>query len=333
MKRFWIALTALLLLMGWALAPGLAEEEADAPGAMYDARAWRDFHIRREPGSGYQVIQVKTDAKVTVLEYGDERCRVRYKGYEGYCKTEWLWGFHSLDAQKYPVPGHVPAIGAVLLREETWIEGGEFSGVCVAPGSMVCVSAVELDYVTPVWRGTGYFSVLDGDFCPFAPWQDAQPGDMIAGFTTYYNEASGGDLAGNRADNIRLGCARVQGTVIAPGEQYSFNVHCAPYTQENGYLMAPNISQDGKGFGGGVCQVSTTLYNAVLGLPLQVDKWSAHRRTGVYYIPISLDSAVGTYTDLCFTNTLPYPILLWAEAQDGAVTVLIYRMLEPAEAE
>ena len=50
-----------------------------------------------------------------------------------------------------------------------------------------------------------------------------------------------------------------------------------------------------------------------------------HRERGVKYIPQWFDSAVGPYSDLKFTNTLPYPIQLWANPQGGALTVLIYR--------
>ena len=197
-------------------------------------------------------------------------------------KVDNIWGTQlcerdSLDAAKYPTPGHVAAIGAVMVTEETWIQGGEFEDVAVQPGCFVCISEIGLEYILPVWLGEGSFPVYDGDFCPFVAWEDAQPGDMIAGFTTFYNEKTGGSLADNRAFNILLACSRVQGVVLEPGEQFSYNALCGPYTQKNGYLMAPNISNDGKGYGGGVFQLTTTLYNAVLSLPLQVDARGAQR--------------------------------------------------------
>ena len=87
-------------------------------------------------------------------------------------------------------------------------------------------------------------------------------------------------------------------------------------------LMA---GKDGKGPGGGVCQVSTTLYNALLALPVQITSWSAHRPSGVQYIPRSFDSAVGSTTDMAFRNDLPYPVSIRAVTQGGALTVLILR--------
>lgn len=70
-------------------------------------------------------------------------------------------------------------------------------------------------------------------------------------------------------------------------------------------------------YGGGVCQVSTTLYNAVLSLPLKIEAWSIHRYTGVSYVPQFFDAAVGRYSDLRFTNTLPYSICVLASAENG----------------
>lgn len=89
--------------------------------------------------------------------------------------------------------------------------------------------------------------------------------------------------------------------------------------------MAPNISSDGKGYGGGVCQLSTTLYNAALGLPFRIDEWRVHRERGVAYVPQYFDAAVGSYSDLAFTNLLPYAISLEVLTQNGALTVLIRR--------
>ncbi len=325
MKRFWIALTVLLLMLPGGMR---AEEAAGGDTPIYEARAWLDFHLRQSPESAYRVGEIKIDTKVNVYSYSDEWCRVGYKDLRGWARTAWLWGFHSLDAYRYPTPGHTPAIGAVTVTAKTWIAGGEFSGLEVQPGAMVCVSGADLEYILPVWRGEGSFPVYDGDFCPFVPWEEAQPGELIGGFTTFYNAQTVRTLAENREFNILLACSRVQGTVLEPGAAFSFNALCGPYTKENGYLMAPNISNDGKGYGGGVCQLTTTLYNAVLGLPLQVEEWDAHRRQGVKYIPVSLDAAVGSKKDFVFTNTLPYPLLLWTEAQGGALTALIYRMLE-----
>ena len=90
-------------------------------------------------------------------------------------------------------------------------------------------------------------------------------------------------------------------------------------------LASQHLMAQGYGYGGGVCQVTTTLYNAVLTLPLQVEAWELHQYIGVAYVPQFFDAAVGSHSDFSFTNLLPYPIQLQALPQDGALTVLLLR--------
>ena len=71
--------------------------------------------------------------------------------------------------------------------------------------------------------------------------------------------------------------------------------------------------------------MTTTLYNALLSLPLQIEAWAVHRYTGVSYVPQFFDAAVGSYTDFVFQNTLPYSIRILAVPQEGVLTVLICR--------
>lgn len=308
-----------LLLPGFCLA-----EEAPA----YEAIAGIRFNVRKEPGSEYRVIAVEENETVDVYEYGEEWCRVGYGRETGWAKTKWLWGFRSLDARRYSVPGAPDILGAVRLDQPSWIAGGSFGGLTAASGSLVCVSAASGTYTLPVWRGTGSLPLDAGTLIPFVSWEAARPGDLIGGFTTYYNERTGGSLAAARAYNIALSCQRIDNAVLEPNGGFSFNAACAPYKRGNGYQKAPNISDDGVGYGGGVCQVTTTLYNAVLGLPLQINDWAVHRKSGVQYVPQYFDAAVGSYSDLRFTNTLPYSIRISAQPQNGAVTVLIYRLEE-----
>ena len=260
---------------------------------------------------------------------GDTWSYVSGKGDKGYIKTKCLARFRSLNAMKYPVPRRTVNAGIITFTQETRITGGKFGGLTAKGGTMVCVTeANEKNYRLAVWRGTGKLDRSRGDYWAFTPWEEAQPGDLIGGFTTYYNAKTGAPRAKERAYNISLACQRIHNDVIKPGKTYSFNRHCGPYSQGGKYQLAPNISQKGVGYGGGVCQVSTTLYNAVLGLPLQVDAVQVHRKSGVNYIPQWFDSAVGPFSDLKFTNLLHYPIRLWAQPQGGALTVLIYRAEE-----
>jgi len=121
-----IALTLLLT------APcAVAEDTPAAEAPAYEAVVALDCSIRQAPDSDYRVCALKQETKVDVYEYGDTWCRVGYREYTGYMKTRWLWGFRSLNAKRYAVPGAPQPAGVVTLTEDTWIEGGKFSGLCL----------------------------------------------------------------------------------------------------------------------------------------------------------------------------------------------------------
>ena len=316
---------ALLLLTVLFIFPAGAEERSGSD-AQYTAKSRIAFYLFTAPGGGDTVDEVPENARVQVLELGEEWSLIGYYGKTGWGRTGWLWEVRSLDAAKYPVPNARPACGVVTALDTAALTGGDFSGLTVAPGTLLCATAAgEGEYTLPVWRGETEVTADLFAYSPFAPCQEAQPGDLIAGFTTYYNERTGGSMAESRAHNIILGCERLHGVILEPGAEFSFNAVCAPYSQFNGYLVAPNISSSGRGYGGGVCQVSTTLYNALLGTPLQITAWATHRYTGVQYVPQFFDAAVGAYSDLKFVNTLPYPVRIEAMPQNGAITVLLSR--------
>ena len=121
---------------------------------------------------------------------------------------------------------------------------------------------------------------------------------------------------------------RLNGTRIRSGEEFRFNDFCAPYTKSNGYVEGPiiNYVSDKKmGYGGGICQVSTTLYDAALQIPIESVKQSVHSAYGIFYAPLDMDAAVGAGNlDLRLRNVLPYDIELRLETQDGVMCVRIY---------
>ena len=293
---------------------------------QYIAEVRVDCSLRTEPRENAPVeLRLKEGNEVKVMEYAPEWCYVTRKGDKGYVKTDYLRYFRSQDAFLYPVPGYTFQMGLGTAREEMFVSSDNFDGVTVKTGSVFAVQRpVPGGYELAVARGTCFAEAEKVDYVPFPDWQDAKAGDVICAFTTYYNDHYSKYRNEERQHNIALGCERISGTVLDPGESFSFNELCAPYTEKNGYQYAANISKSGYGYGGGVCQVSTTLYNALLGLPLKITKWNVHWDKGVPYIPVQFDSAVGSYTDLCFENTLPYRIRLEAFPQDGTIMVLIY---------
>ena len=129
-----------------------------------------------------------------------------------------------------------------------------------------------------------------------------------------------------RIGNIRLACSMLDGLVIMPGETFSYNGTIGERTPEAGFGYAPAYSGDEVVYevGGGICQVSSTLYNSVLGANLQVDERSCHN-FAVTYLPKGLDATVSWPTpDFKFTNNREYPIRISAGTDRLALTIEIY---------
>ncbi|NLN06791.1 MAG: hypothetical protein GX167_04140 [Firmicutes bacterium] len=133
----------------------------------------------------------------------------------------------------------------------------------------------------------------------------------------------------NRVHNIRLAAAALDKIIIYPGEEFSFNDAVGNTTAAKGYKTAPVIV-DGElvdGLGGGVCQVSTTLYNAVLRANLQVLERRNHSLY-VDYVPPGFDATVAYGSiDLRFANTNPYPLWLRTFLDGNRLTVTFYSTL------
>ena len=323
MKRLICLLLALLMLPAMALGEDVPE------GALYRAKMHRNTGMRAEPkkDSKYSTV-AQEDDWVYILEYGEDWCYCSLNGHEGWMMTERMYELWRVSDA--PLPGWVPMTGVARITKETHIETSGYTGNDLQPGYLI--SAIDDGGEVPMLRATARLEEGSFDFLPFVSAAEAQPGDLLYAFTTWYNERTGlnkgAELARGRRKNIALGVERVDGTVIAPGEQFSFNALCAPYTAANGYVKAPNISVEGVGVSGGVCQISTTIFEALLGLEVQLDAWGVHRYAGVSYAPVNYDCAVATWKDFAFTNTYDFPLTLQVVEQNGALTALFFRAEE-----
>ncbi|MCI8424508.1 MAG: VanW family protein [Adlercreutzia sp.] len=128
-----------------------------------------------------------------------------------------------------------------------------------------------------------------------------------------------------RRENIRLGAEAIDGVVIQPGEEFSFNDVVGDTTSENGYQEAPviNNGEVAQGDGGGVCQVSTALYNAAVKADLEITERHPHSVPSDY-APIGLDATIvyGTF-DLRIRNNTDHPVTIHAKAVGQTVDVSI----------
>lgn len=142
---------------------------------------------------------------------------------------------------------------------------------------------------------------------------------VLAKYTTEY----GGDA--NRNKNIELAAGKISKTVVHPGGSFSFNRKTGSRTAADGYYKAP-VFADGRledGDGGGVCQVSSTLFNAVLLAGLQVTQRASHFEA-VNYVPPGRDATVAYPTiDFCFKNDLKHSIYIYSDLEPGALSIYI----------
>ena len=133
----------------------------------------------------------------------------------------------------------------------------------------------------------------------------------------------------NRDTNIRITCNEINGTIVKNGEEFSFNESAGNPTPDRGYKKA-GVFIDGelkKGYGGGNCQVSTTIYNAVNKIDgIKVTERHEHGKE-VGYIKMGKDSTVAyDGLDLKFENNTGYDIKLYAELSDKKIKVKVNKL-------
>lgn len=146
--------------------------------------------------------------------------------------------------------------------------------------------------------------------------------DVLGTYTTSYS-TSGAD----RSANVANGCSLINGTTLYPGEEFSAYGKVSPFTEENGYHLAGSYLNGMvvESLGGGICQVSTTLYNAVLLSELEVTERHNHSME-VSYVPPSADAAIAESAgkDFKFVNNTEYPIYIEGATADKHITFTIY---------
>ena len=135
-----------------------------------------------------------------------------------------------------------------------------------------------------------------------------------------------------RCANIKLAQSKINGKILMPGEIFSYNDTVGPRTLKAGFRLA-GVYKNGRhdtGVGGGICQVSTTLYNAALLSNLAIKQRLNHSMP-VPYVPVGRDATVDYGSiDLAFENTYPTPIALTSEYVPGKLTFRILGTKDPS---
>lgn len=150
----------------------------------------------------------------------------------------------------------------------------------------------------------------------------------ISSFPTKYDASNT-----NRSGNLKIAADKINGTVLMPDEEFSFNEVVGKRTIEDGYRNA-KIYENGQvvdGLAGGICQISSTLYNAVLLANLQITERRNHSFTTSYVSPGRDATVVYGVQDFKFKNSRKYPIKIRATVANGIVEFKINGIKEEVE--
>ena len=152
--------------------------------------------------------------------------------------------------------------------------------------------------------------------CAFAE----EEGEKMASYTTAYSASFAA-----RAHNIELAASLLDGQKVGAGAEFSFNAAVGARTSERGFESAKVIlnGEYVDGVGGGVCQVSSTLYNAWVLAGLAVRSVRAHSLPSGY-VPMSQDATVSEYIDLVLLNDSPGEVTIRAAAREGKLTIALF---------
>ncbi len=327
-----------------------AVEYAETASAVY---------MRSEPQNGAAIVcTIPENTTIQKVSQNGNWYQVSYNGKTGYIYKKFLkqTGENAAPAQQPQSSTSTPAqkedkpqetAGAVYTTAGVNMRTQPKNGsavICVVPqGTQVQKTGTSGNWVQISYNNqTGYvYNKYLSDKSTGAEQNTTQPSnttgstttntttttkgeefsDVLGSKTTYYNSSVKG-----RTTNIRLAAEAINGTVLQPGETFSLNGIVGRRTAAKGYQNAI-IFQNGKqveGLGGGVCQVSSTVYGAVLYADLKVTERSCHQFQ-VSYTPVSQDAAVyyGSQ-DFKFVNNTDNPIKIEASAGSGSLSVTIY---------
>ncbi len=218
-------------------------------------------------------------------------------------------------------PLNVDAVNNGLKKE-----GDEFVFVSGQTGYEVniveSVYKIE-DYISNDWDGNPAELALITDIVePRGTKEElAQVTDLLGSFTTDFSSSDAG-----RVQNVTNGSSKLNGALLYPGEELSVYELCHPFTIENGYGVG-GAYQNGvviDSIGGGICQVSSTLYNAVIRAELEVTMRYSHSMTVTYVEPSDDAAIAGTYKDFRFVNNQDYPVYIEGYCANKKITFNIY---------
>jgi hypothetical protein len=325
---------------------------ADSP-ALYTGVVRRDLSfnvsmwaVKGSKNAKDKVVDGVKGKRVDILFVGLRYMIVRLNGQIGYVLREHMdkGSIEPLDPVNTPpfnVQKHsyIAKTASVCHVRKSMVKsrGEEDDGnnwVILKPGTELSIwKFYEGWAVVNYMREYGYIDPNElTDLLPVSPTdEELYPDCPIAAYTSYY-KMNQSETNLNRIHNIKTGCGYIS-IVLQPGEKFDANKIMGPYNGRKGYRKAGVLTEgrSALGYGGGTCQVSSTLYNVLIQLPyIRIIQRRAHGGNGASYLPIHCDAAVGNQElNLVFYNEYDFPIRIQGTSNDdGALLMRIYRYHE-----
>lgn len=150
------------------------------------------------------------------------------------------------------------------------------------------------------------------EYTETVPWQVALAGHVIGGYSQFFSVE---ETDAATVQNLTQAVYRM-GVTLQPGETFDFREMVGPFTEENGFDTSADATE-------GICQAATLLYQAAQSLPFRVTEHYTHGEAGAAYAPQGMDASVEGTANLCFTNTLPYAVMIEASVRPESGVALV----------
>lgn len=336
MKKLVCAILILMILL-----PVLTASAADK--ALYTTNGKISAPIyKKMDKSSPSVGRINEGSTIYVYRIYPEWLYVSCNGDKGYIPRTYTYAGKAIDktttppwgVEVYRYVGTVGATGCTILSEPG-ADGEEL----ISLGENARISIIELEDgwgKLAYYRRYGYVNINElKELLPVC--LDAFSGtddNPIATFTSYYVVGSDNVSVHGKEVNIGVNCTYIDGDIVGSGKTLDYNNYYGPFAPRKGYVKGPVLIETGWGLGngGGVCQVSSTMYDLLLQLPgINILARRSHGPSGIEYLPLDMDAAVGNEDsgiNFIFRNEYDFAIRFEAQAQDGALFLAVYRVTD-----
>lgn len=293
----------------------------------------------QQSGESDVVCSIRAGKEITVYAVYPTYVLAEYEGHVGYVIRTWVdENMTTLDPASTPPYGVVPhQYVATLTGDPTPVYKApslEAEEHDIHPGKGSKIAILEfVDGFAKVimWRSYGYVHASQlTDLVVVAQGNEPMSAETpIAAFCSFFEYNTGKEGNDGRCKNIVRSCESMTLT-MQPGDVLDFNADVGPYKKANGYFPAPVLIDGGSqlGYGGGTCQSSSTLYNAVRQVAgFTVLKRRPHGPGCAKYLPMHQDAAVGnTELNFIFRNDADHPLRILAESTgEGTLCIQVFK--------